>query len=133
MLSGGGLMYTNADVTLYLYSKVGRTEKYTRMPIEGAYWEDVKQSTFLKTGQRDSMSVMLVIPLESLDRLVKFTQGKDLAVKGMLLDEIDYSSQEAMSKSLAALKAAHEIFTVTTVDERLYGSEAMQHYELACK
>ena len=38
-----------------------------------------------------------------------------------------------MSKSLAALKAAHELLTVTTVDERLYGSESMQHYELSCK
>ena len=34
-------MYTNADVTLYLYSKEGKAEKYTRMPIEGVYWEDV--------------------------------------------------------------------------------------------
>ena len=39
-------MYTNADVTLYLYSKEGKAEKYTRMPIEGVYWEDVRQSTF---------------------------------------------------------------------------------------
>ena len=43
-------MYTNADVTLYLYSKNGKTEMYTRMPIEGVYWEDVRQSTYLKTG-----------------------------------------------------------------------------------
>lgn len=38
-----------------------------------------------------------------------------------------------MSKSLAALKAAHGFLTVVTVDERLYGSESVQHYELACK
>lgn len=126
-------MYTNADATLYLYSKEGKTEKYTRLPIAGVYWEDVRQSTFLRTGQRDSTSVMLVIPLESLDIPVGFTQGKDMVVKGIIPDAIDCSGQEAMSKSLAALKAAHGLFTVTTVDERLYGSEAMQHYQLACK
>ena len=126
-------MYTNADVTLYLYSKDGKVEKYIRMPIEGVYWEDVRQSTYLKTGQRDSTSVLLVIPLESLDGPIRFTQGKDLAVKGIIKDEIDCSSQEAMSKSLAALKTAHRFLTVTTVDERLYGSESVQHYELACK
>ncbi|WP_455649434.1 DUF6751 family protein [Enterocloster citroniae] len=126
-------MYTNADVTLYLYSKEGKAEKYTRMPIEGVYWEDVRQSAYLKTGQRDSTSVLLVIPLESLDGPIKLTQGKDLAVKGIIGDEIDCSSQEAMSKSLAALKAAHGFLTVTTVDERLYGSDSVQHYELACK
>lgn len=126
-------MYTNADVTLYLYSKEGKAEKYTRNPIEDVYWEDVRQSTFLKTGQRDSTAVMLVIPLDSLSGPMRFTPGKDLAVKGIFADEIDCSSQETMSKSLAALKMAHESMTVTTVDERLHGSESMQHYELACR
>lgn len=126
-------MYTNADVTLYLYSKDGKTEKYTRTPIEDVYWEDVKQSSFLKTGQRNACSVLLVIPLESLDEPVKFTEGRDLAVKGIVADEIDCSSQEAMSMALAALKASHQYVTVTTVDERLYGSESVQHYELSCK
>lgn len=126
-------MYTNADVTLYLYSKDGKVEKYTRMSIEGVYWEDVRQSTYLKTGQREGTSVLLVIPMESLAGTIKLTQGKDLAVKGIIEDEVDCSSQEAMSKSLAALKTAHRFLTVTTVDERLYGSESVQHYELACK
>lgn len=126
-------MYTNADCTLYLYSKEGKAEKYTRFPVEEVYWEDVEQATFLKTGQRNACSVLLVIPLESLSEPVNFTRGKDLAVKGIVTDEIDCSSQETMSKSLAALKATHELLTVTTVDERLYGSESMQHYELSCK
>ena len=126
-------MYTNADCTLYLYSKEGKAEKYTRFPVEEVYWEYVEQATFLKTGQRNACSVLLVIPLESLSEPVNFTRGKDLAVKGIVTDEIDCSSQETMSKSLAALKAAHELLTVTTVDERLYGSESMQHYELSCK
>ena len=84
-------MYTNADVTLYLYGKDGKAEKYTRMPIEGVYWEDVRQSTYLKTGQRDGTSVLLVIPMESLDGPIKLTQGKDLAVKGIVDDGIDLS------------------------------------------
>ena len=126
-------MYTNADCTLYLYSKEGKAEKYPRFPVEEVYWEDVEQATFLKTGQRNACSVLLVIPLESLSEPINFTRGKDLVVKGIVADEIDCSSQETMSKSLAALKAAHELLTVTTVDERLYGSESMQHYELSCK
>lgn len=126
-------MYTNADCTLYLYSKEGKAEKYTRFPVEEVYWEDVEQATFMKTGQRNACSVLLAIPLESLAEPVKLTRGKDLVVKGIVTDEIDCSSQETMSKSLAALKAVHELLTVTTVDERLYGSESMQHYELSCK
>lgn len=126
-------MYTNADVTLYLYSKEGRDVRYTRVPIEGVYWEDVQQSTFLKTGQKDASSALLVIPYGSLNRSLHLTRGKDLAVKGIITDEIDSSTQEALSKSLAALKAAHDYVTVVTVDERLYGSESLWHYELSCK
>lgn len=126
-------MYTNADVTLYLYSREGKNEKYTRFPVTDVYWEDVKQSTFLKTGQRDAYSALLVIPLESLKEPLEFTQGKDLAVYGIIEDEIECSSQEAISKSLAALKADHNYLTVVAVDKRLYGSESVQHYQLACR
>lgn len=126
-------MYTNADCTLYQYSKDGKAEKYTRVPIEGVYWEDVRQSTFLKTGQRDTMSVLLVIPLGSLEGPIKITQGKDLVVKGIAESTIDCSSQEATAKSMSDLKAIHGLLSIMTVDECLYGSESMQHYELSCK
>lgn len=126
-------MYTNADLTLYLYSREGKQEKYTRKIVKGIYWEDVRQSTFLKTGQKNAATALVVIPMESLDGSLKFTQGKDLAVKGIITDEIDCTSQETVAKSLEALKAAHDFVTVVTVDERLYGSEAVQHYELSCK
>ena len=126
-------MFTNADVTLYLYRKSGKDVSYLRHPVEEVYWEDVQQSTFLKSGQRDVTSVLLVIQMESLAEPLAFTQGKDLVVKGIVEDEIDGSSQEALSKSLAALKETNHYLTVITVDERLYGSESVQHYELSCK
>lgn len=126
-------MFTNADATLYLYRKEGKNVSYLRQPIEEVYWEDVRQSTFLKTGQRDAASALLVIPFESLTDPLMLTQGKDLVVKGIVEDEIDGSTPETLSKSLAALKEKYHYLTVTTVDEYLYGSESVQHYELSCK
>ena len=126
-------MYTNADCTLYRYSKEGKAEKYTRIPVENVYWEDVKQSTFLKTGQRGNCTALVVIPLDSLGGEQKFTDGKDLIVKGIVDDEIDCGSQETLAGSLAALKTERHYLTVMSVDERLYGSVAVQHYELSCK
>lgn len=126
-------MFTNADATIYLYSKENGVEKYTRLPIEGVYWEEISQSTLLRTGEKNSASVLMVIPLESLDSPVEFTPGKDLAVKGIVTEEIDSSSQTALSKSLATFKAAYKFMTITSADGKLYGSEAVQHYELACK
>jgi len=120
-------MFTNTDATIYLYSKENGAEKYTRLPIEGVYWEEISQSTLLRTGEKNSASVLMVIPLESLDAPVEFTPGKDLAVKGIVTEEIDSSSQLVLSKSLAAFKAAHKLVTITSTDGKLYGSEAVQH------
>ena len=74
-------MFTNADVTLYLYHKCGKDMRYIRIPVEDVYWEDVRQSTFLKTGQRDAASVLLVIPLESITEPLTFTQHYELSCK----------------------------------------------------
>lgn len=125
-------MFTNADATIYLYSKENGVEKYTRLPVEGVYWEEISQSTLLRTGQRNSTSVLLVIPLESLESPVKFTESMDMVIKGIVTDEIDSSSQKTVTDSKTALKKAQKCFTVTSVDAKLYGSEAVQHYELAC-
>lgn len=124
-------MFTNADATIYLYSKEGGAEKYTRLPIEGVYWEEISQSTLLRTGEKNSASVLLVIPMESLESPAEFDKG--IVVKGIIEDEIDCSSQAVLSQSLTALKKSHKFVTVTSVDAKLYGSEAVQHYELACK
>ena len=126
-------MYTNADVTLYLYSKCGKQESYKRVFVEDVFWDDVKQSNVLKTGQRDSDPVLLVIPLESLFEPIRFTGGKDLVVKGQCTHVIDCTNQKTMSESLMELKQYYGCVTVMTVDEKLYGSESMQHYELSCK
>ena len=126
-------MYTNADVTLYLYSKCGKQESYRREFVEEVFWDDVKQSNVLKTGQRDSDSVLLVVPLVNLFEPIHFTAGKDLAVKGQCNIEIDCTDQKTMSNSLAELKKYHNSVTIMTVDEKMYGSESMHHYELSCK
>lgn len=126
-------MYTNADVTFYIYEKNGKKESYRRIYVEDVFWDDVKQSNVLKTGQRDSDSVLLVIPLESLFEPIKFTAGKDLAVKGQCNRMIDCTDQKTLSESLQKLKQCHGCVTVMTVDEKLFGSDAVQHYELSCK
>lgn len=126
-------MYTNADVTLYLYSKTGKAETYTRLPVEDVYWEDVKRVNTLMSGQSNADSVLIVIPLESLEEPIMFTAGKDLAVKGLIDFEVDNTSPESLSASLTDLKKSHGFVTITTMDNKLFGSEAVQHYELSCR
>lgn len=126
-------MFTNADATLYLYRKTEDGVKYERREIWGVFWDDVRQSTFLQTGQKDAVSVLLVIPLSSLEEPLGITPGRDLAVRGIVYDEIDCTDEKTQSESLAALKAAHSYVTVISADEKLYGSKEVQHYELTCK
>lgn len=126
-------MYTNADITLYLYSKSGKAERYTRMPIKDVYWEDVKRANTLMTGQSNADSVLIVIPMESLSGPISFAPGKDIAVKGLINFEVNSTSPAALSASLAELKNTYRFVTITTVDDKLFGSEAVRHYELSCR
>lgn len=126
-------MYTNSDVTFYLYSKCGNKESYSRLYVKAVFWDDVKQSNVLKTGQRDMDSVLIVIPYESLDEPVRFTAGKTLAVKGLCSQMIYCTDQKTLAESLQKLKEKSHFVTVMTVDEKLYGSEEMWHYELSCR
>lgn len=125
-------MFTNADITLYLYGKEGKTETYTRLPVKDVFWDEVEGATVLKTGQKNTASLLLVIPVESLADPIIFTPGKDLVVYGLVDDAIDSTDQKALSESLSGLKAKYQYRTIMTADAKLYGSESMQHYELTC-
>ena len=126
-------MFTNADITLYLCSKEGKLEKFTRQIVKNVYWEDVEYSTFIKTGQRGSCTALVMIPLSSLGIAINFTKGKDLMVKGVIDFEFDNTSQATISEGIVKLKTNHKVLTLVSVDERLYGSKSMQHYELTGK
>ncbi len=126
-------MYTNSDITLYLCNKDGKLEKFTRQIVKNVYWEDVEYSTFIKTGQRGSCTALVMIPLSSLGKAINFTKGKDLMVKSAIDFEFDNTSQATISEGIVKLKTNHKALTLVSVDERLYGSKSVQHYELTCK
>jgi hypothetical protein len=123
-------MYTNADMTLYSCSKDG---KYTRKVINKVFWEEVKQSNIEKTGLISADSVKVFIPVGSATDGLDFTTSKDLVIKGVVATEFDNTSQSTISAALTALKASHDVYTVTVADGKLYGSPSMQHYQISCK
>ena len=123
-------MYTNADMTLYSCGKDG---KYTRKVINKVFWQEVKQSNVEKTGLTSADSLKVFIPVNSTPDGLDFTTSKDLVVKGEVLTEFDNTSQATISASLIALKASHDVYTVTIADGKLYGSPGMQHYQISGK
>lgn len=126
-------MFTNSNITLYLCTKEGKLEKFTRRAVKNVYWEDVEHSTFIKTGQRGSCTALVMIPLSSLGGAINLTKGKDLIVKGVIDFEFDNTSQATIAEGIAKLKTNHKALTLVSVDERLYGSKSVQHYELTGK
>ena len=126
-------MFTNSNITLYLCTKEGKLEKFTRRVVKNVYWEDVEHSTFIKTGQRGSCTALVMLPLSSVGKAINLTKGKDLIVKGVIDFEFDNTSQATIAEGIAKLKTNHKALTLVSVDERLYGSESVQHYELTGK
>ena len=126
-------MFTNSDITLYLCTKEGKLEKFTRRVVKNVYWEDVDNATFLKTGQRGSCTALVMLPFSSVGKAINLTKGKDLIVKGVIDFEFDNTSQATISEGIAKLKTNHKALTLVSVDERLYGSKSVQHYELTGK
>lgn len=126
-------MFTNSDITLYLCAKEGKLEKFTRQVVKNVYWEDVEHSTFIKTGQRGSCTALVILPFSSVGKAINLTKGKDLIVKGVIDFEFDNTSQATIAEGIAKLKTNYKALTLVSVDERLYGSKSVQHYELTGK
>lgn len=126
-------MFTNSNITLYLCTKDGKLEKFTRRVVKNVYWEDVEHSTFIKTGQRGSCTALVILPISSLEGAINLTKGKDLIVKGVIDFEFDNTSQATIAEGIAKLKTNYKALTLVSVDERLYGSKSVQHYELTGK
>lgn len=126
-------MFTNSDITLYLCAREGKLDKFKRQVVKNVYWEDVDNATFLKIGQRGSCTALVIVPLSSLDGAFNFTKGKDLMVKGVIDFEFDNASQATIAEGMARLKTNYKALTLVSVDERLYGSNSVRHYELTGK
>lgn len=124
-------MFTNADITVYQYQP--ETQKYINIKVEKVFWNNTKQSNILRSGGSNTDTVKILIPASSLHIPIIFTAGKDWVIKGMHEYEIDNSTEKALSESFRYLKDNFRAVTVTSVDERLYGSLGMQHYKLSCK
>lgn len=126
-------MFTNSNITLYLCTKEGKLEKFTRRVVKNVYWEDVDNATFLKTGQRGSCTALVILPFSSVGKAINLTKGKDLMIRGVVDFEFDNTSQATIAEGIARLKTNYRALTLVSVDERLYGSKSVQHYELTGK
>lgn len=150
-------MYTNTDATLFNYFKDKETGKvtYRKTYLRGVFWDDVKQSNVIKSGLATVESVLICIPFsvnadnkqykspkeyqkltdEEKDNAFTFiANSQDMIVKGIVDYEIDNTSSKTISEGLMYLRNNYDnVMTISVVDEKDFGSEAMRHWELGGK
>lgn len=150
-------MYTNTDATLYNYFKDKETGKvsYRKTYLKGVFWDDVKQSNVIKSGLATVESVLICIPFsvnadnkvykspkeyqklsdEEKDNAFTFVaNSQDIIVKGIVDYDIDNTSSKTISEGLMYLRNNYNsVMTISVVDEKDFGSEAMRHWELGGK
>lgn len=150
-------MYTNTDATLYNYFKDKETGKvsYRKTYLKGVFWDDVKQSNVIKSGLATVESVLICIPFsvnadnkvykspkeyqklsdEEKDNAFTFVaNSQDIIVKGIVDYDIDNTSSKTISEGLMYLRNNYDsVMTISVVDEKDFGSEAMRHWELGGK
>jgi len=119
-------MYTNTDITLYLYSNGA----YKRKCIDKAFWDERKASNVLKSGMSNADSVKIFIPYTED---IEFTPAKDIIAYGIVKYEINTESEKTIAESKKHLQSNYNVVTISSCDKKLYGSKRMWHYELSCK
>ncbi len=118
------------NTTIYHYDNDART--YTRTVYSGCFWDDDLAANVAKTGLLNADSLYVSIPLNNAPEL-NINKGKDLIIKGDIDTDIDNSSQSLQAAAVKALKAAYEVFTITSVTLKNHGSGRLHHWELGGK
>lgn len=109
-------MYTNTVATLYSYQAEG---VYTRVPLDGVFWDEDSIKTFSRTGIKSDNKAFIMIPYQDgLD-----IKGKDRIVPGDVDAEVPVTD---------LIKAGRALL-VTDDNLKKAGSESMWHWEVTAK
>lgn len=120
-------MLTTAQCTIYHY--VGNN--YTRYTAQ-CHWQDTQADTVSKTGQINTGSVAVYVPL-TISKLPTLYPTKDLIIKGVVDFDFDATTEAELSVQLKNLKAKYNVKTIMSVDIRGYGSTLIAHYKITAK
>lgn len=123
-------MKTNTACTSYQYDHV--TGGYDRFVIPKVMWQESKSANVLKSGLQTADSTVIYIPAEFSDLAPK-TAAKDMLVKGIIDFEFKNISPQSISESMKEFREAYKFVTVTSIDNKLYGSPSLQHIKVSAK
>ncbi len=130
-------MKTNADITIYnrYYDKTTRLDKYRRVVLYNVFYTEDKASNRLRSGIVEADGALLLVPLLNA-HMVKYVppeayvgepdtftfQLGDRMVKGSNLYEVQTKISEVDER--------YNAYSITSVDEKDFGSPHMRHLEI---
>jgi hypothetical protein len=135
-------MIPNADITIYNKYVQNNAEVYQRAYVYDVVWQATKSVRGLSAGYLSSNVASIFIPLASGDDYVKPKAWQALQTKTgkWTLKEGDIIARGIVDKTLSnmytptQLKAEFDdVVFITSVDDMLEGSEAVQHWEVGAK
>ncbi len=110
-------MIYNGSVTVYRIQDGGGFE---RTFIPECFASENKGASASQTGFADASAFVAYIPAKYA-ALAPRTAAKDIIVKGECTVEFDNTSPKTVSESLRTLRAAADIHTVKSIDDKQYG------------
>lgn len=125
-------MITNTDCTLYQFNGTG----YDRYHISAVMWQEYRSASVSKQGLQSADGIVIYVPKDNIPQMSQTaTQSptKDIIIKGNCNFTFDNSSQQRVSESLKTLRSKHQYFTVMGIDNKLYGSESLQHIKITAR
>lgn len=99
-----------------------------RTVIPNVFYYDKEDTMLNKIGLQTTSNFVVVI---NTDKPIKIKKGQDIIVKGECNIFFDCSSDEKHAESLDMLKSKYDIYTVSVVEENLYGE--IPNIKLVCK
>jgi hypothetical protein len=135
-------MIPNADITIYNKYVLNHAEVYQRAYVYDVVWQATKSVRGLSSGYLSSNVASIFIPLASGADYVKPKAWQALETKTgkWTLREGDIIARGIVDKTLSnmytptQLKAEFDdVVFITSVDDMLEGSEAVQHWEVGAK
>lgn len=138
-------MLCDTSCTVYKYNGLG----YERYVIESCHWQENKASNVIKSGMQNADGLTVYIPLNCIilapckiapsiyllpgAETTPSQATKDIIVKGECNFTFDNTSQQSVSESIKMLKSQCDVFTVMSIDRKLYGSENLQHVKISAR
>lgn len=126
----GEIMFTNTSAILYKFNGLG----YDRYDISECFWSNEKQAQISNNGLVGQNVTNIYIPKSAITKNnIPKNPTKDMFVRGKCFFVFNNSDAKTVSESFKQFKREYSFVTVMSIDNKVFGSDNMQHIFISAK